>query len=130
MSSKKNLKLDLVKLTTSVKKQTHLNTCLAELDAKIKELGDISHLLNDPSFIHHLCNLVENLTKMTLTGKEKKALVIKTLVATFPVLNNDADQERLSKLIDFIVDSGIVQKVRNSVAQTKTVCSYIFKKLV
>ena len=44
-------------------------------------------------------------------------------------VNNDADQERLSKLIDFIVDSGIVQKVRNSVAQTKTVCSYIFKKL-
>lgn len=129
MSSKKNLKLDLVKLTSSVKKQTHLNTCLAELDAKIKELGDISHLVNDPAFVHHLCNLVENLTKMTLTGADKKALVIKTIIASFPVLNNDADKDKISKLIDFIVDSGIIQKVSGTVAQTKTVCNYFLKKL-
>ena len=130
MISKKNLKLDLVKLTSSVKKQTHINTCLTELDDKIKELGDISHLVNDPAFHHHRCNLVENLTKMTLTGADKKALVIKTIIATFPVLNNDADKERISKLINFIVDAQIVQKVSNSVAQTKTVCNYFLKKLV
>ena len=129
MISKKILKLDLVKLTSTVKKQTQLNTCLTELDDKIKELGDITHLVNDPAFVHHLCNLVENLTKMTLTGADKKALVIKTIIASFPVLNNDADKDKISKLIDFIVDSGIVQKVSKTVAQTKTVCNYFLKKL-
>ncbi len=129
--SKKNSKLDLVKIadTSSVKKTINLNCALMELDSKIAELGDLSHLVDNPSLVLHVCNLVENISKVVLSGLEKKDIVIKIVVRLFPVLNNDADKLKMSKLIDFICSVGILHKV-SSISVTQGACVNFLKRLV
>ena len=60
---KKNSKLDLVKTSSSVKRAERKNNVMVELRDSIAALGCIDDLHNDPSFVQHVCNLVENVSK-------------------------------------------------------------------
>lgn len=125
---KKNKKLDLVKSKTSLQKLERMNTILEELREKIKELGDISELHDDPAFIAHVCELVENVSKVSLKGPEKSNLVLKLLLEVFAHLNNEKDLKRIQKSINFIVNSKLIKAIPNSTVVAKSVCSFFFKQ--
>ena len=127
-SSKKNPKLALVKTHSTVKQNKKRNIALNELDATINELGDVSHLENDPELLLHFMTLVENLTNVKLSGEDKKSLVIDKFVALFPVSNNDRDREKLGKLIDFLCSQKMVRAVSSATVVTKSVCGFLLKK--
>jgi hypothetical protein len=128
-TKKKNAKLDLVKSKSGLKEKVNKNTAEAEIMEKIKELGDISELVDCPSIILQICSYVENLNKSSLKGKEKQDLVIKLITQIFPTLNKDNDIRRIRKTIDFLCSQGNVKAISNAVVATKTVCSWLSKKL-
>jgi hypothetical protein len=126
---KKNVKLDLVKTKSNLKKVERTNVALDELRSKLKELGDISALQDDPELIEQLCIWVENISKLKLKGEEKQSTVVKLLVEEFPVLNNEKDINRLKKQIDHICASGLIQKVSDALVVGVKVCGFLKKLL-
>ncbi len=128
-TSKKNPKLDLVKSTSSLKRVEKMNNIAADLKAKIADLGDVSSLEDDASFLLHICTLVENVSTK-LKGADKKDLVIKQMITTFPTLNNQKDLARIGKLIDFLVENSLVKSIGNVEVATSNFCSFLNKKLL
>ena len=126
---KKNVKLDLVKTKSNLKKLERNNGALDEIRSKIKDLGDISQLENDPELIEQLCTWVENITKIILKGVEKQDLVVKLLLDNYPTLNNDKDIARIRKQINHIVSSGLITKVSDTAVVASSVCGFIKKCL-
>lgn len=123
--SLKNKNLELVKCRSSLQHQEQLNVVFKELRQKINDIGDISNLSNDIAFVAYVCNLVENISKPLLKGKEKSDLAIQLILETFPVLNNDRDLKTLQNSINFIVDNGIVNKIAGSKIVKKVVGNVI-----
>ncbi len=103
--------LDLVKSKSSLRIKSQFNIAFEEIKAKLSDLGDVSDLEDCPSIVFHICELIENLSKPILEGKEKQKLALRLLIEAFPRLNNELDMKRLSKLIDFLVDMELVKKV-------------------
>ena len=128
--TKKNSKLDLVKPKASVKKAERMNVVMEELRQKISELGMIKAMYNDVSFIHHVCSLVENISKVSLNGSEKKQLVVSLVVEQFPQLDNENDIDTIKKSIDFVCDMGTVTKVAASTVVGKSVLGFLSKQLL
>jgi hypothetical protein len=126
---KKNAKLDLVKTKSNLKKIERTNVALDELRSKLKELGDISELQDDPELIEQLCIWVENISKLKLKGEEKQGTVIKLLLELYPILNNEKDVNRLKKQIDHICASGLIQKVSDAVVVGSKLCGFLKKCL-
>jgi hypothetical protein len=127
-TKKKNVKLDLVKRTPSLKKLSQKNKALEELREKIAELGDISELSDPhPDLVEHFCTLVENISKVVLKGPEKKALVLQLLLEIFPILNNDKDCERIERLIDHVCNRGLIKKISDTTVLGSKFCSFIKK---
>lgn len=126
----KNPKLDLVKLTSGVKKGLKVQQAINDIDKKIQELGNLSHLEHDPSIVLHLMNLVENLKLKTQTGKEKRDLVIQKLVQLFPTSNNEKDIKRYENLCDWICEMNLITKVTDVAVVSSSFCSYLLKKVV
>jgi hypothetical protein len=124
---KKNKKLDLVKSKSSLQKLEAINTALDELREKIKEKGDVSEMHDDDAFIANLCECVENITKVSLTGSEKSNLVIKLLLEVFSHLNNEKDLKRIQKSINFIVSGNFVKVVPDSKLVAKSVWNFFLK---
>jgi hypothetical protein len=128
--SKKNSKLDLVKPKASIRKAEKMNVVMNELRQKITELGSINGMYNDVSFIHHVCSLVENLTQVTLTGPEKKALVVSLIIEHFPQLDNENGIATTKKTIDFLCDIGVVEKIATSKVVGKSLIGFLSKHLL
>jgi hypothetical protein len=126
----KNSRLPLVKCKSALKEKSNYNCAFTELKAQLQELGDISDLKDCPSLVMHVCELIENIGKPSLTGQEKQDLAIKLLIDAFPVLNNLADIERIKKLINFLVDMNLIKNISATTAAANGVCKYISKKLL
>lgn len=129
-TKKKNEKLDLVKTKSNLKKIERTNVALDELRSKLKDLGDISDLQDDPELIEQLCVWVENISKLKLKGEEKQNTVIKLLLEVYPILNNDKDVNRLKKQIDHICASGLLKKIGKSAVIASKVASFFLKKML
>ena len=107
-----------------------MNVVMEELRQKISELGMIKAMYNDVSFIHHVCSLVENISKVSLNGPEKKQLVVSLVVEQFPQLDNENDIDTIKKSIDFVCDMGTVTKVAASTVVGKSVLGFLSKHLL
>ena len=127
-TSKKNPKLSLVKPQQSVKKQKKLNNSIKDLEDAIESLGNCSHLQDDPHFVLHLMNLVENISNVKLTGQEKKDLVIEKIFTVFPLNTSEQDRERLGKLIDFLCSQKMVKAISTTAVIASSVCGFLLKK--
>ena len=127
---KRNPKLGMVKSVSSVQRNKNFNIALNELDEAIRQLGDVSHLEHDTNLVLHIMSLVENISNITITGVEKKKLVIDKICGLFPISNNDRDKEKLSKLIDFLCEQKLVTKVSNVAVMSKSLCGFLLKKVV
>ena len=130
---KKNKALSLVKPInqSSLSKFQKLSRAETEIEIEISKLGDVSQLHNEePQLIHLICNLVENLTDVKLTGQEKKDLVIKKITSSLTHLDNPVDLKWISKTIDMLCLVGAVSKVASSektVQSLKSVCNFFSK---
>lgn len=127
-TSKKNPKLSLVKPQQSVKKQKKLNNSIKDLEDAIESLGNCSHLQDDPNFVLHVMNLVENISNVKLTGQEKKDLVIEKIFTIFPLNTTEQDRERLGKLIDFLCSQKMVKAISTTAVIASSVCGFLLKK--
>ena len=127
---KRNPKLGMVKSVSSVQRNKNFNIALNELDEAIRQLGDVSHLEHDTNLVLHIMSLVENISNITITGVEKKKLVIDKICGLFPISNNDRDKEKLSKLIDFLCEQKLVTKVSNVAVMSKSLCGFLLKKVI
>jgi hypothetical protein len=127
MKSKKNGKLDLVKSKSNLKRIELINHITNELKQKILELGDMnSTLQEDASFVHYVCNLVENIDSVILKGPEKKDLVMKLILQVFP----NADTSKMTNLIEFCCDMKLISKIPLSKVVLSTVWNFLSKKLL
>jgi hypothetical protein len=126
MSSKKNGKLDFVKSKSNLKRIELINIITNELKQKITDLGEVSTLQEDASFVHYVCNLVENVESVALKGPEKKELVMKLIGMVFPA----ADIIKMGHMIEFCCDMKLVSKVPLSKVVLSTVCTFLSKKLL
>lgn len=124
-NAKKNSRLDLVKAQSALKREERLNTTITELRDKIVELGSLNNLIHEPSLVLHICQLVENITRVKLSGSEKKQLVIQLITESIPQLNNENDMHKIGKLIDFLCECDLIKKV----AETKVVAKSVFNFL-
>jgi len=130
---KKNLSLSLVKpiASSTLDKFKRLNIAEAEVDAEIAKLGDVSQLHDEePQLIHLLCNFVENISNVKLTGQEKKDFVVKKITSLLPVLNNNIDLKWINKTIDMLCIICSVKSIDTSIKTlqgVKTVCGFFSK---
>lgn len=129
-SKKKNTRLELVKAKSNLKKVEKLNSIYCELQELVNELGNIDNLVDDPSVIIHICELVENVNTYELTGAEKQELAIKLLVGKFPVLNNEKDIKRIKLLIDSFCENKVIQKIADSKVASKSFWKFIVRKFL
>lgn len=126
---KKNPKLEFVKSTSSLQKAEKLNIAIDDLRQIFVEVGNIEEMSDDPSFIQKVCELVENVTSISLTGKEKLELALQLITEKFPLLNNEKDLQRLTKQINHMVDSGLIKKISGMKVLSSRVCNFFLKKL-
>jgi hypothetical protein len=127
MKSKKNGKLDLVKSKSNLKRIELINHITNELKQKIAELGEMNITLQeDASFVHYVCNLVENVDSVILKGPEKKDLVMKLVQQIFP----NADTTKMSNLVEFCCDMKLVTKVPMTKVVLSAVWDFLSKKLL
>ena len=126
--SKRNFQLDYVKSKSNCKKVMRLNGVMNELRAKLNEFSNADQLEDDPSIIQYICELLENVTTVELKGEEKQNIAINLLVEKFAVLNNEKDIKRLKKQIDYLVDSGLINKVSMSTRVLKSTY-FFFQKM-
>lgn len=130
---RKNKSLSLVKPlpSSSLDKFKRLQRVEVEVDEEISKLGDLSKLQNDEcQLIHLVCNLVENVSSVKLTGAEKKDFVITKITALLSHLNSECDLKWISKVIDCLVLVGAISKVAKSseaVQSVKSICSFFAK---
>lgn len=116
----KNPKLCLVKAVQGTVMQTMKRAAKyeADIDALIDNISNLSSLAKDPSFIHYLMSLTQNISQpTTLTGPDKRAFVIRKYTQFFP----DADIEWVGKLVDWICTVGLVHQIPYSAVVTKSI---------
>ena len=129
-AKKKNHSISLVKpiKLSSLDKFKRIQKAESEIDEELSKLGDLTQLKDDEAqLIHLICNLVENLSSVKLSGEEKKDFVMKKIKQLLPVLNNDSDLKWIGKIIDILCLVGSVAKVAKSeeaIKGVKSICGF------
>lgn len=93
----------------------------------ISTYGDISTLQHEKTLLQDICKRVENADSVSLTGDEKKALVLKIITKLFPMLNNERDLAIIKADVDFLCGSGLVKAVSTLKKVKKVVWGFIKK---
>ena len=130
---KKNKSLTLVKPIplSGLDKFKRLSRAEEELDEELLKFGDLTKFQDgECQIIHQICNLVENLSSVKLSGQEKKDFVIKKITSLLPVMNNDNDLKWINKTIDMLCLVGAVSKIAQSKEMqqsVKSMCGFFSK---
>ncbi len=130
---KKNFSLTLVKPipSSNLDKFKRLSKAENEIDDELRNLGNVCQIQEIGELLHLLCNLVENLSSVKLSGSEKKDFVIKKLTSFHPDYNNEKDLKWIEILINTLCVVGAVSKIGNSklaVQTVKSICGGFFSK--
>jgi hypothetical protein len=130
----KNKKLNLVKLADSASKIVSNGDLKADIILLLNGLSNLQQLKSDKlsTIVKYVCELIENSdykTKNDSLKLDKKQIAIDTLTSVFADLNNDSDKKRLSDLVDFVCESGLINKIPTSTICAKKTISWILKKV-
>jgi len=124
--------LQLVKAKGSVRAANAKDEAFEVLCEAVDDNVSKSLAAENPDVIVTIANLIDNLSPKILKhlkGADKKQLLIRLLEYKFGTIDGQA-LGRLSQLVDFVCESGLVQKVSNAVIAKKGLLSYITKCFV
>ena len=124
--------LQLVKAKGSVRAANAKDEAFEVLCEAVDDNVSKSLAPEHPDVIVTIANLIENISPKLLKhlkGSDKKQLLIRLLEHRFGTLDGQA-LGRLAQLIDFVCESGLVNKVSNAVIAKKGLLSYITKCFV
>ena len=131
----KNKKLSLIKLSSSAGKIVSNGDLKNDIVTLLSGLSNLQELKNSKlsTVVKYVCELIENSSYKAKTDAlklDKKQLALDAIIQTFPDLNNEADIKRLSDLIDFCVESGLVKAIPQSTIIAKSGLSWLKKKVL
>ena len=121
-------RLDLVKPSKSIKNLQKILASSAQVDSALANIALVADP-ECPSTIHHIMTLVENCDTPPPTGAAKKQLVLQKFAALFPAANNEHDLRIAGKIIDYLCEQNLVQRVSAAAVVGASVCTYLQKKL-
>lgn len=106
--------LDLIKLSSSLKRKKKVADCVKALKDKLAEIPDLATFRDSDELCDIVCNVIENLLakkakKYKINKKEVVFEVYKELFPTTPL--NDAEREALSKRIEYLHEKGMIHGV-------------------
>ena len=119
---------DVTTLSQSIKVEVLKSKILNELVSKIQSFPAYTTLKKDIEVILFVCNAIENYSIKKKYKIDKKALAINVLNQAFSL--NDEEQAILDKHIQFLWNSKMIQKLKNSIILFRSVKSYVIKKIL
>jgi hypothetical protein len=123
-----NPSLALVKLKGNAKKQQLKMNLINDIKQYITtNIPNFADLKRDLSLIETCCNLCEN-SKVPAENKEE--CVTTALIQLIPELNNEQDLKFIKASIQYIVSSGLVNKIPNSAKIYRSLTSWVKKKVL
>lgn len=133
----KNKNLNLVKLANSANKIVSHGDLKQDIITLLGSVSNLQELKETKlsTLVKYVCELIENGKYKAKDEKlklDKKQIAIDVLTSPslFPDLNNDLDKRRLSDLIDFVCESDLVKKLPTSRILSKSIGSFIKKKVL
>lgn len=124
--------LDLIKLSSSLKRKKKVADCVKALKDKLAEIPDLATFRDSDELCDIVCNVIENLLakkakKYKINKKEVVFEVYKELFPTTPL--NDAEREALSKRIEYLHEKGMIHGVPFLKWAGKGVANWLLKKI-
>ena len=125
--------LDLIKLSSALKRKKKVADCVKALKDKLAEIPDLATFRDSDELCDIVCNVVENLLakkakKYKINKKEVVFEVYKELFPKNPL--SEAEKEGLSKRIEYLHEKGMIHGVPFLKWAGKGVANWLSKKFL